>query len=54
MHPLMFPLLLTVFGCADPQPVSPPPAPAPAPADPEEAVRFSFSVNGLEHGNGAL
>jgi len=23
-------------------------------AEPEAAVRFSFAVNGLEHGNGAL
>ncbi len=27
---------------------------ADAPSQPEGVVRFSFAVNGLEHGNGAL
>jgi len=49
------PLALLLAACASQ--ASPPadePQAAPPVAEPEGAVRFSFAVNGLEHGNGAL
>lgn len=49
------PLLFVLTACSS-QASSPPttPSEATAPAEPEGVVRFSFAVNGLEHGNGAL
>ncbi len=50
----ILPLALLAAACATQ--ASPPPTPGAdvVPSEPEGVVRFSFAVNGLEHGNGAL
>lgn len=53
MRPLSLALLLTACASQANPPATEVGATAPA-AEPEGAVRFSFAVNGLEHGNGAL
>ncbi|GEM_PF-3993331 len=49
------PIVIALLGasCTGAEAPARPPNSSP-PEEPESLVRFSFAVNGLEHGNGAL